>query len=122
MNYIASIAGWTVIRILQPLSFISLLPSTYDTLRNVLIIGYLLCLPVLAWFRSTPIDFKTTVKNDHLYWQWLYGEKIEYIFLSIIYFGFLILSFFILPYVIPISLLYFIYLYFYRNNCLPHFY
>ena len=80
MNYIASIAGWFFIRILQPLSFISLLPSTYDTLRNVLIIGYLICLPVLAWFRSTPIDFKTTVKNDHLYWHWLYGEKIEYIF------------------------------------------
>lgn len=112
MNYIASIAGWTVIRILQPVSFISLLPSTYDTLRNVLIIGYLIGIFIISWFRSKPLDFKTTVKNDHLYWNWFDGEKIEYI----IYFVFLIPSFFIFPWLILILLIYLIYLYIYKYN------
>lgn len=116
MNYIASLIGWIFIRILQPLSFISLLPVAYTSLRNLLIIGYLICLFGLTWFKSTPIDFKTTVKNDHLYWNWLYGEKIQYVVLSLVYFGFLIPTFFIFPCLMPLSLLYFVYLYFYRTN------
>ena len=115
MNYIASIFGWITIRFLQPLSFVFLLPNAYTTLRNLLIVGYLICLALLTWFRSTPIEFKTTVKNDHLYWEWLYGEKIENIFLSILYFGSLIPSFFVLPWLMPILFIYVTYLYFYRN-------
>lgn len=112
MNYIASIVGWIFIRILQPISFISLLPSAYDTLRNILIVSYLLYQLFLIKFRSSTIEFKTTVKNDHLYWNWLTGEKIEYI----IYFLFLIPSFFVFPYIFIISIIYLSYLYFYRYN------
>jgi len=112
MNYIASILGWITIRFLQPLSFLFLLPSAYTSLRNLLIVGYLLYQLFLTRFRSTPIEFKTTVKNDHLYWNWFNGEKLEYI----IYFAFSIPAFFVLPWLIPIILIYLIYLYLYRYN------
>ena len=112
MNYIASIIGWITLRFLQPLSVLLLLPSAYTTLRNLLIIGYLLYQLFLSRFRSTPIEFKTTVKNDHLYWNWLNGEKLEYI----IYFTFSIPAFFVLPWLIPITFIYLIYLYLYRYD------
>jgi hypothetical protein len=112
MNYIASIIGWITLRILQPLSFIFLFPSAYTTLKNPLIILYLILLAVLTWFRKTPIDFKTTVKNGHLYWNWFNGEKTEYIFLLIIYFAFSIPAFSMFSSWLKfIILIYLIYLY-----------
>jgi hypothetical protein len=115
MNEIASTFGWIIIRILQPVSFISFLDNT--SLRNLLVVSYLICLFVFTMFiRTSPIHFFTSVKDGHLFWNWLYGEKIEYLIYGLAYFGFLIPVFIKLPWLMGIALVYMIYLYFYRNN------
>lgn len=115
MNEIASIVGWIVIRILHPVSFISLLDNT--SLRNLLVVSYLIGVFIFATVvRETPIHFFTSVKDGHLYWHWLYGEKIESIIYGLVYFAFLIPVFMKLPWIMGIAMIYVIYLYFYRNN------
>lgn len=114
MNEIASTIGWIFIRILHPVSFIFLLDNT--SLRNLLVVSYLLYLFVFIMFFRKSIDFFTSVKDGHLFWHWLYGGKIECLIYGLVYFGFLIPGFMKMPWLLGISLVYMIYLYFYRNN------
>ena len=113
MNEIASTFGWIVIRILHPVSFISLLDNT--SLRNLLVVSYLIGLFIFTMFR-TPIHFFTSVKDGHLFWNWLCGGKIECLVYGLVYFAFLIPAFMKMPWLMGIAFVYFIYLYFYRNN------
>lgn len=114
MNEIASTIGWIVIRILHPVSFLSLLDNT--SLRNLLVVSYLICLFIFTMFFRKPIDFLTTVKDGHLFWNWLHGGKIESLVYGLVYFAFLIPSFMKFPWMSVVAMIYFIYLYFYRNN------
>lgn len=114
MNEIASTIGWLFIRVLHPVSFLFLLDNTF--LRNLLVVSYLIGVFIFTWFSSSPIEFFTIVKDGHLFWHWLYREKIEYKLYGIIYFLFLIPAFMKLPWLTGIAMIYFIYLYFHRNN------
>jgi hypothetical protein len=114
MNEIASKVGWLFIRILHPVSFLFLLDNT--SLRNLLVVSYLLCLFIFTVFFRKPIDFLTTVKDGHLFWHWLYGGKIECLVYGLVYFAFLIPAFLKFKWLFGIAMIYFIYLYVYRNN------
>jgi len=114
MNEIASVFGWLFIRILHPVAFISLLDNTF--LRNLLVVSYLISLFIFTMFFRKPIDFFTSVKDGHLFWHWLYGEKIECLIYGLVYFAFLVPSFMKMPWLLGIAMIYFIYLYFHRNN------
>jgi len=73
MNQIASIAGWCLIRIAQPIAALLLLPPSYVYLRNVLLPTYIASLVSTTLYKSmyNPIQFKTIIgKNGHLEWLW----------------------------------------------------
>lgn len=115
MNKLFSILGWILVRILQPLSVLLLIPPKYSMLQYslfVLYFGLLFIISLYKYFYS-PIEFKTIAdKSGHLYWKWsnLYGfEKIIFIiyliigitlFLSYPIFAFIALIFIIYSYII----------------------
>jgi hypothetical protein len=91
MNKIFSIIGWVFIRILQPLSIILLIPSGYNTMKNVLFTLYFLffILIYLYKFFYNQVVFVTSIhKNGHLDWKWAYlynYERILFVLYMIIF-------------------------------------
>lgn len=84
LNRMSSILGWILIRIVQPLATILLIP--YTTLRN-LSFFYFLVLGIVYFFKEKPVNFKTTVDKDgHLKWLWLYGyETVSVLYILIVF-------------------------------------
>jgi hypothetical protein len=73
MNQISSFFGWTLIRIIQPISALFLLPDTYSDVRTFLLQAYTVSLIGTTIYKTlyNPIQFKTIVnKNGHLEWLW----------------------------------------------------
>lgn len=74
MNYIVSVIGWALVRIIQPIALLLLFPLKYAFYKKIsfgIYFGALL-LYVIYKFCYNPIKFVTTVgKNGHLDWQWL---------------------------------------------------
>jgi hypothetical protein len=73
LNQISSFFGWTLIRIIQPISALLLLPDAYSDLRAFLLPAYIVSLVGTTIYKSlyNPIQFKTIVnKNGHLDWLW----------------------------------------------------
>ena len=73
MNLIASIAGWFLIRVAQPIAALFLLPPAFAYLRSVLLPTYVASLVGTTIYKTVynPIQFKTVVgENGHLEWLW----------------------------------------------------
>jgi hypothetical protein len=73
MNKISSVFGWLLIRVVQPITALFLLPQSHVYLRNVLLPTYITSLVGTTAYKSmyNPIEFKTIVgKNGHLEWLW----------------------------------------------------
>jgi hypothetical protein len=73
MNQTASIAGWFLIRVAQPITALFLLPPSYAYILHVLLPIYVASLVGTTLYKSmyNPIQFKTRVnKNGHLEWLW----------------------------------------------------
>ena len=79
LNFIASILGWILIRIAQPVSVLFLLPENYIWLRNLLMPGYITIFLLTTLYKTiyNPIEFKTIVKNNHLDWLWNKLDGVE---------------------------------------------
>ena len=97
MNYIFSILGWILIRIIQPITVLFILPEKYTTLRNNLLLVYIISLIVISPIKQiyNPVRFVTTIaKNGHLDWIWnkLRGYEIIIIILYFCCFATLYLS------------------------------
>lgn len=118
LNYTWSIMGWLLLRIAQPISFLLFIPNKYNSLRNILIFIYLIILSITSIYKYkyNLFTFETTVKNGHLYWNWL-SQNAKYDFLlNLSYFVFLLATFNIFPILLTLGLLVFAYLYFYKND------
>jgi len=73
LNKIASFAAWFLIRVMQPISALFLLPYKYIYLRSLLLPSYIISLigTTLYKYLFNPIQCKTLVnKNGHLEWVW----------------------------------------------------
>lgn len=86
LNFVFSCLAWFLIRVMQPLSALFLLPTSYSWIRSILLPGYIAVLLATTLYKTiyNPIIFKTIVnKNNHLEWLWneLNGvEKINIVF------------------------------------------
>ncbi len=112
MNHYMSIVGWFIIRILQPLAFLSMFPIDNTLVRSAIGFVYFL---TLAYSKSRYKfgEFITTVKNGHLYWNWLYFD------LPVIYAFYFLLAFalfFRAPVLTLFALISVVYFYIYKNN------
>ena len=122
MNQLFSIIGWIVIRIIQPLLILTLLPMKYDYLRNGLFITYIAGLTGVSLYKYlyNPIHFITTVsKTKHLHWDWVYLDKYEKLF-GLLYLLCLATSFITVPYITIYAFLLLVICYFYLNNTLAN--
>jgi len=120
MNKIFSIIGWILIRIIQPLLILVLLPMKYDYLRNGIFITYIVALIGLSVYKYlySPIHFITTVsKTKHLHWDWIYLDKYEQLF-GLLYLLCLATSLITVPYITISAFLLLAICYFYLNNSL----
>lgn len=73
LNKLASFGAWFLIRVLQPISALFLLPDKYVYLREILLPIYTISFTGTTIYKSilNPIQFKTVVnKNGHLEWMW----------------------------------------------------
>lgn len=73
LNKAASFGAWFLIRVLQPMSVLFLLPEKYTYLRTLLLPGYIISFIGTTIYKSifNPIQFKTVInKNGHLEWIW----------------------------------------------------
>jgi hypothetical protein len=73
LNKISSFFAWFLIRVVQPISALFLLPDKYIYLRSLLLPSYVISLVGTTIYKSifNPIQFKTVVnKNGHLGWLW----------------------------------------------------
>ena len=114
-NRLGSIAGWFVIRLIQPIAFLSVMKNVQY--RNILIGTYLAVMLFIHYITHKEINFITTVKDGHLYWDWLYYKRpIIGIILTLFYFLFLIPVFKEAPILIAIALFYVAYFYIYKVN------
>lgn len=116
LNTLFSIAGWILIRILQPLMLILIIPDTYSIVRNFSFIIYFTALFIISILKQyyNPIQFITTVdKSGHLYWNWgdLYGYETIIYALYIILFLTLFLSYPVIAFILLLSMLYSYYKY-----------
>jgi hypothetical protein len=98
MNRIASVAGWFLIRIAQPITALFLLPPSYAYIRSVLLPVYVASLAGTTIYKTmyNPIQFKTVVgKNGHLEWLWndLQGFEKNNVFLYFVCIATLFLRF-----------------------------
>ena len=118
MNQIGSIVAWIIVRIMQPITFLLLLPAKYTSIRNILMGIYLTILSYIGYQSDYKLSqFVTSVKDSHIYWDWFYLEsKIHSIIISIFYFSFLMIGLYLLPHIIIPSLMYCVYVYLYKNN------
>jgi hypothetical protein len=81
-NTLFSILGWVVIRIIQPLFIILIIPDKYSMMRKMLFILYYSLLVMISVYKYfyNPFDFTTTIdKNGHLLWKWLDLKNFELI-------------------------------------------
>ncbi len=117
LNWVFSVFGWLFIRVIQPISFLLLLPDKYTHVRNISAIVYLLLLFIISIYKYkyNPTIFLTTVKDDHLYWNWLYLDNYETI-LYIFYFLFLLSVAIKFPFLTLIFFVFFAYLYIFKNS------
>jgi hypothetical protein len=98
LNQIASVFGWLLIRVAQPIAALYLLPESYTYLRNILLPTYIASLIGTTAYKSmyNPIQFKTIVgKNSHLEWLWndLQGFEINNVLMYFICIGTLFIRF-----------------------------
>jgi len=80
MNKTFSALGLILVRIVQPLSILLLIPKMYNTLKYLLFILYFSVLIIVYTYKYfyNPVDFKTTIdKNDSLNWKWVYLQNYE---------------------------------------------
>jgi hypothetical protein len=117
-NQLFSMIGWIIIRIIQPLAILLIIPKGYDIIKYSLSIIYFLTLTIVSIYKQiyNPIDFTTPIDNNgHLYWKWLdlYNyERIVFVLYIIIFFT-LILTY---PIATSILLLLLVYDYFKYAN------
>jgi len=81
-NTLFSIIGWIVIRIIQPLFIILIIPDKYSMMKKILFILYYSLLVLIHGYKYfyNPLDFTTTIdKNGHLLWKWLDLKNFELI-------------------------------------------
>lgn len=82
LNKISSFGAWFLIRVLQPISALFLLPDKYTYLRTLLLPSYAISFIGTTIYKSifNPIQFKTIVnKNGHLEWIWNKLDGVELI-------------------------------------------
>jgi hypothetical protein len=119
-NKIFSIIGWILIRIIQPLCLILLIPDKYLSIKYLSFFIYFILLIIISIYKYfyNPVNFTTSVgKNNHLCWNWLDLNNFEYI-IVILYF-LLYISFFIkVPIITLIILGFFVYCYIKYYNTL----
>jgi len=80
MNKTFSALGLILVRIVQPLSILLLIPKMYNTLKYLLFVLYFSVLIIVYTYKYfyNPVDFKTTIdKNDSLNWKWNYLQNCE---------------------------------------------
>jgi hypothetical protein len=106
--------GWVLIRIIQPVSILLIIPKGYEMIKYSLSIIYFLTLAIVSIYKQiyNPIDFTTPIDNNgHLYWKWLdlYNyERIVFV-LYVIIFCTLYLTY---PIATSILLIFLVYTYF----------
>ena len=116
LNWVFSIFGWLLIRIIQPIAFLLVLPEKYTHIRNISATIYLLVLFIVSIYKYkyNPTIFLTTVQNEHLYWNWLYLDNYETI-IYILYFLFLLSVAIIFPVLTLILVIFLAYLYVFNH-------
>jgi hypothetical protein len=117
MNYWWSIIGYLTVSIAQPISFLLMLPNKYNLLRNKIISIYLLILSLnsIYKYKYNLFNFETTVKNGHLYWNWMSDCVSSDYIISTLYFIFILALYNVFPVILVLLLLQFGYLYVYKN-------
>ena len=81
-NKLFSIIGWIIIRIIQPLFLLLLLPNKYSFVKYLLFIIYSILLIAVSIYKYfyNPVNFTTVIgKNGHLSWNWIKLYNFEYI-------------------------------------------
>jgi hypothetical protein len=116
MNIVFSGLAWFLIRVMQPLSVLFLLPNSYSWLRSILLPVYIAVLLATTLYKTiyNPIIFKTIVnKNNHLEWLWneLKGVEIVNIVFYWICMSTLLLSFPVAYLVALLAMIYSIYMF-----------
>jgi hypothetical protein len=112
-NMIFSVLGWIVIRIVQPLILILLIPDKYLSIKYLSFLIYFILLIVISIYKYfyNPLEFTTIIgKNNHLLWNWLYLNNLENI-LSFVYFILFIPFFMRMPLIATISFAFLTYCY-----------
>jgi hypothetical protein len=117
MNYLWSVIGWLTIRVVQPISFLLMLPNKYNSLRTKFIYIYLLIFSLISIYeyKYNLFNFETTVKNGHLYWKWLSDCTLVDYIIGIFYFTFILSVYYFSGILLFLILLQFAYLYLYKN-------
>ena len=111
MNKTFSALGLILVRIVQPLSLLLVIPKMYDTLKWLLFGLYFSALIIVYTYKYfySPVDFKSVIdKNDSLDWKWGYLYNYERIVFAIhmIIFLTLFLTYPLYAFIISLFLLY----------------
>ena len=89
-NKIFSIIGWILIRIIQPLMILLVIPDKFLSIKKILFSFYFILLIIVSLYKHyyNPIKFITTVASDgHLNWKWVKLNSYE----QILFIGYLII-------------------------------
>jgi len=116
MNKTFSLIGLLLVRIVQPLSLLLVIPKMYNTLKYLLFVLYFSVLIIVYTYKYfyNPVDFKSVIdKNESLDWKWgyLYNyERIVFVIHMVIFFT-LFLSYPLYTFFISLFLLYSVIIY-----------
>lgn len=120
MNYLFSLIGWVIIRIIHPIALLLLIPLKYKFYKTIAFAVYFISLFIFVLYKSfyNPINFTTTIGNHgHLKWRWAHVNKNNLeVIIAILYILCYIPSFFMYPKVTSAVFMILFYTYFVNNT------
>lgn len=118
-NKLFSIIGWLLIRFIQPLCLLLLIPDKYLLIKYLIFATYFILFIIIYIYKYlyNPVDFTTTIgKNNHLLWNWVKSNNIFESIINYFYMLLFIILFIKMPIIALIILAFYIYCYIYYYN------
>lgn len=115
-NKLFSIIGWILIRIIQPLCLILLIPDKYLTIKYLIFVIYFILFSIIYIYKYlyNPINFSTTIgKNNHLLWSWIKPQNKYESIMNYLYMLLFIILLIKIPIITILILIFYTYCYIY---------